>query len=118
MPLTQQLPGKLLDDFKEYQLLCSFTDNLPKTSVFDRKFEIIFSDRCVWEYIIPYAHHNSISRFTDASKTSEAVGAGKNGPHYKIVLSLGHWPSAFQACKVYAIELFISLNIDSGIVYM
>ena len=105
----------LLDDFKDYQLLCSFTDSLPKTLVFGRKFEILFPDRRVWEYITPYACQNSMSWFTDGSKTSEGVGAGIYGPHHKISLSLGHWPSVFQA-ELYAIEMCASLNIDSGIV--
>lgn len=64
---------------------------------FNRTFNVIETDRTVWDTGGPQICSGSILFYTDGSKQNDRVGAGVTGPGVRISVSMGRWPTVFQA---------------------
>lgn len=78
-------------------------DCMLKRNYFNHKFKVPDVSRSDWNDGRPYFRPGSVVFYTDGSKQDNMVGAGITGPGIKISVSMGKWPTVFQA-EVYAIH--------------
>lgn len=64
---------------------------------FNRKFNVVEPNRSLWSTGGPQFRSGSVVFFTDGSKQNNQVGAGVTGPGVNISVSMGGWPTVFQA---------------------
>ncbi|XP_062715575.1 uncharacterized protein LOC134291616 [Aedes albopictus] len=64
---------------------------------FERMYNVIEPDRTVWDEGGPLIRPGSIVFYTDGSKQNDQVGAGVTGPGVSLSVSMGRWPTIFQA---------------------
>lgn len=76
---------------------------MEKVVNYDSPFTVVFPSREEWEGGGPTISPGSIKFYTDGSKMNNLTGSGVYGPKTKISVSLGQWPTVFQA-EVYAIK--------------
>lgn len=92
-----------------------FSDNMLVRYNFEKTFKVTIPKRHEWANNPPKFDPNSITWYTDGSKTNHGVGAGVycKKPRVNISVSLGEYSSVFQA-EVHAIELCIRENLRMG----
>lgn len=72
-------------------------DWMETTFNFDRRYNVVEPDRSVWDVGGPQIRSGSIVFYTDGSKQNDQVGAGVTGPGVCLSVSMGRWPTVFQA---------------------
>lgn len=103
--LSGDLTGHLsiLNEFSINPIVEKCSDWMEKVVNYDSPFTVVFPSREEWEGGGPTISPGSIKFYTDGSKMNNLTGSGVYGPKTKISVSLGQWPTVFQA-EVYAIK--------------
>jgi len=65
-------------------------------------FVVIVSNYSIWEEGGPKTRPGSLLFYTDGSKMGKSTGAGITGPGIDITITMGQWPTVFQA-EIHAI---------------
>lgn len=86
----------ILKDFKINPLL-THEDWMNRQYNFERLFNVTEPSRAEWESGGPNIQPGSVIFYTDGSKLNNRVGAGVTGPGVNISISMGKWPTVFQA---------------------
>ena len=102
--LDENLTGhiKILKNFHINELIVRNEDWLENKPNFDTPYKIIETERESWETGGPAVRQGSIIFYTDGSKMNKATGAGITGPGINEYISMGNWPTVFQA-EIYVI---------------
>ncbi|XP_062715525.1 uncharacterized protein LOC134291594 [Aedes albopictus] len=87
----------ILKDIKINPLITVNNDWMEAKFNFDRMFNVIEPDRTVWTVEGPHLRPGSIIFYTDGSKQNDQTGAGVTGPGVNLSVSMGRWPTVFQA---------------------
>ncbi|XP_055632100.1 uncharacterized protein LOC129771961 [Toxorhynchites rutilus septentrionalis] len=86
----------ILKEFKLNPILTQ-KDWMNRQYNFERLFNVTEPSRTEWESGGPDIHPGSIIFYTDGSRLNERAGAGITGPGVDISISMGKWPTVFQA---------------------
>lgn len=102
--LEGNLSGHLsiLKDFRIDKTVQMIEDWMEKILNLDKPYEVINTNRQIWESGGPIISPGSIIFYTDGSKMNDSAGAGIIGPGIHVSIPMGRWTTVFFA-EVYAI---------------
>ncbi|XP_069964799.1 uncharacterized protein [Bactrocera oleae] len=88
-------------------------DGVTKRVNFTKKFKVTLGSKADWSdsTLDQLLRGSTIQWYTDGSKTPEGIGAGIAGPHTKLSIHMGCFPSIFQA-EVLAISQCAVINLQ------
>ncbi len=88
-------------------------DGITKRVNFTKKFKVTLGSKANWSdsTLDQLLRGSTIQWYTDGSKTPEGIGAGIAGPHTKLSIPMGSFPSIFQA-EVFAISQCAVINLQ------
>ena len=104
--LEGDLTGHLsiLKEFKLTPLVTTVSDWMEAKPNMDVPYIVIDTDRSMWNNGGTSLPSGTIRFYTDGSKIGPQTGSGIYGPGIKATISMGKWPTVFQA-EVYAIYI-------------
>lgn len=96
--------SRIVKAFDISSLATSVSDCMEVRPNMDIPYEVIETNRQMWCNGGPTLPEGTIRFFTDGSKMGTSTGAGVFGPRTRETISMGKWPTVFQA-EVYAIHI-------------
>lgn len=99
---------RILKEFSITPLVTTVSDCMQKLPNMDIPYKTIETNRQMWARGGPVVPLGTICFFTDGSKMGRHTGSGVYGPGIRKSISMGQWPTVFQA-EVYAI--YICANV-------
>ena len=95
---------RILREFKLTPLVTTVSDCMEARPNMNIPYKVIETNRSTWNNGGPNLPAGTICFYTDGSKIGSHTGSGIFGPGVKETISLGKWPTVFQA-EVYAIYI-------------
>ena len=94
--------SRIVKDFSISPLVTTVTDYMEVRPIMDIPYEMVETNRQMWQHGGPALPEGIICFYTDGSKMGTATGCGVFGPRIRETIPMGMWPTVFQA-EVYAI---------------